>query len=204
MTTPPSRRNLSVEKILEQANEIVRLEGTDALTMRRLADECGVTPMALYHHVKDKDEVLERVLDAVVGDVLAVELSGDPSQRLLAFSEGLYSVMMANPGVGRYWTSIGVTVPNMAVVTERFFELLADCGVHGDRATNALDCLVVYIVGGIAYNLSRPAGIRYGLMDDIDPDATPLLAELIDTYANRDPDRQFRIGLGALWAGMND
>lgn len=203
MSSTSQRRNLSVDRILQEAGRIVRHEGADALTMRRLADECSVTPMALYHHVKDKDQVLELVLDSVVAEMLDIELSGKPDEKLIAFCEGIYTVMMANPGVGRYWTSVGVTVPNMATVTERLFELLTGCGVTGERAADGLDCLVVFIVGAVAYNLSRPPGVRYRLLEDVDPDATPLLAELIDLYAARDPDRQFRNGLHALWSGLS-
>lgn len=39
-------------------------EGLDRLTMRRLADEVGTTPMALYHHVRNKDDLLVLLLEA--------------------------------------------------------------------------------------------------------------------------------------------
>ena len=49
---------LSREALVEAAMALADREGLDALTIRRLAGEIGVTPMALYWHVKDKDELL--------------------------------------------------------------------------------------------------------------------------------------------------
>ena len=187
---------------MAEASSIVRVEGVEALTMRRLADACGVTPMALYHHVSDKDDVLERVLDEVAGEAAGFAVEGDATGQLLDFSENLYRVMIANPGVGRLWTSRGITVPNMALLTERFFGLLADCGITGPEAAATLDTLVVHIVGGVAYNLSRPPGIRYELVKVELPTPTPLLDSYIDAYARRDPDAQFRRSLEQLWNGI--
>ena len=43
--------------------------GVDALSMRRLAQELGVVPMALYKHVANKDELLDGMVDVVVGEI---------------------------------------------------------------------------------------------------------------------------------------
>ena len=54
-----ARRDLSVDEVVDQAVAILRAEGEEGLSMRRLADACGVTPMAIYHHLDDKEAVLE-------------------------------------------------------------------------------------------------------------------------------------------------
>lgn len=199
---PSTRRDLTVDEIVRRGGAIVRSEGDDALTMRRLARACGVTPMALYHHVADKDDIIDRILDEVAGEVLAVTLDGPAPERLLGFTEGAYRIMTANPGVGRLWATRGITVPNMALITERFFELIADCGVEGKTAAAALDALVLYLIGGIAYSLSRPPGIRKDLLVSVDAERAPRLAGVIDSYSERDPDQRFRWGLERLWKGI--
>lgn len=88
------------------------------------------------------------------------------------------------------------------MATERAFELLVDCGLEGEQVTAPLDCLVVYIVGGVAYNLSRPPGIRYQFLEGSDRGTTSLLFSLIEGDADRDADEQFRRGLEALWGGL--
>ncbi len=62
------RRGLTREEIVERALEIGDREGLDAVSVRRVASELGVTSMALYRHVKDKNDLLSAMLDAVMAD----------------------------------------------------------------------------------------------------------------------------------------
>lgn len=56
---------LSPEVIVDAALRVIEREGFDRLTMRAVAAELGVTPMAIYYHVPDKDALVELVLEAV-------------------------------------------------------------------------------------------------------------------------------------------
>lgn len=51
--------------------------GLDGLSMRRLATELGVVPMALYKHVANKDELLDGIIDTVVGEIDLGPVEGD-------------------------------------------------------------------------------------------------------------------------------
>ncbi|MCU1461832.1 MAG: tetR1 [Acidimicrobiales bacterium] len=65
---------------------IVRKDGRDALSMRRLAAELGVTPMALYHHVADKPALMDALIEQVWLEVIerAAGQVGDPIETILA------------------------------------------------------------------------------------------------------------------------
>jgi len=63
------RAPLSREKILGAAVALADEDGVESLSMRRLAQELGVVPMALYKHVANKDELLDGMLDVVVGEI---------------------------------------------------------------------------------------------------------------------------------------
>jgi len=62
------RRRLSRQAIVEQALEIGRAEGLDAVSLRRLATDLGVTPMALYRHVRDKQDLINAMTEVVLDD----------------------------------------------------------------------------------------------------------------------------------------
>ncbi|MEX2570982.1 MAG: TetR family transcriptional regulator, partial [Gemmatimonadota bacterium] len=64
-----SRRALSRQRVLEAAVEIADARGLDALTMRSLAREVGVEAMSLYHHVANKDDVLDGMVDIVFSEI---------------------------------------------------------------------------------------------------------------------------------------
>jgi AcrR family transcriptional regulator len=63
------RAPLSRGRVLRAAVALADEGGVDALSMRRLAQELGVVPMALYKHVSSKDELLDGMVDVVVGEV---------------------------------------------------------------------------------------------------------------------------------------
>jgi AcrR family transcriptional regulator len=60
---------LSRDRVLRAAVALADEGGVDALTMRKLAQELGVVPMALYRHVANKDELLDGMIDVVVGEI---------------------------------------------------------------------------------------------------------------------------------------
>jgi AcrR family transcriptional regulator len=63
------RVRLNRERVFRAAVELADEAGIDGLSMRRLADELGVVPMALYKHVSNKDELLDGMVDAVIGEI---------------------------------------------------------------------------------------------------------------------------------------
>ena len=60
---------LSKERVLDAAVALADAQGVEALSMRRIAQELGVVPMALYKHVANKDELLDGMVDVVVGEI---------------------------------------------------------------------------------------------------------------------------------------
>jgi len=67
--TAPAREPLTKERILAAAVALADDGGVEALSMRRLAQELGVVPMALYKHVGNKDELLDGMTDVVVAEI---------------------------------------------------------------------------------------------------------------------------------------
>jgi AcrR family transcriptional regulator len=64
-----SRVPLSRERVLRAAVALADEGGAESLSMRKLAHELGVVPMALYKHVSNKDEMLDGMVDVVVGEI---------------------------------------------------------------------------------------------------------------------------------------
>lgn len=73
--TPPSvpsasvRTPLSRQRVLDTAMALADRDGIDALTMRSLADALDVKPMSLYHHVANKEAILDGIVDAVFAEI---------------------------------------------------------------------------------------------------------------------------------------
>jgi len=89
---------LSKRTVTEGALKLADANGLDALTIRKLADQLGVTPMALYWHFRSKEELLEGVSEQVWAEIDVNVDSGAPWwAQLQGMLESLVSVLRAHP-----------------------------------------------------------------------------------------------------------
>src|ERR1700712_2596379 len=63
------RAPLSTDRVLRAAVTLADDAGIDSVSMCKLAQELGVVPMALYKHVGNKDELLDGMVDVIVGEI---------------------------------------------------------------------------------------------------------------------------------------
>jgi AcrR family transcriptional regulator len=87
------------EQIAAAAMRIADAEGTDAVTMRRVATELGAGTMTLYHYVANKQELLALMDDAMMGELLVPddELSPDWREGLAQIARRSYAVFRRHP-----------------------------------------------------------------------------------------------------------
>lgn len=71
------REPLSRDRVLQAAVALADVVGIEALSMRRLAQELGVVPMALYKHVANKDELVDGMVDVVLTGIEPVDPTPD-------------------------------------------------------------------------------------------------------------------------------
>jgi AcrR family transcriptional regulator len=71
------RARLSRERVLLGAMTVADAGGIASLTIRSLAAELGVKPMSVYHHVANKDEILDAIVDLVFSEIELPALDGD-------------------------------------------------------------------------------------------------------------------------------
>lgn len=84
--------------MVDRALALVDKSGLDALTIRKLATELGVTPMALYWHFRGKDELLEGLAERVWSEIdLTVDRTAPWTEQIRALLESLLTVLRAHP-----------------------------------------------------------------------------------------------------------
>ena len=100
---PVANIPLTEDRLVSTALAIINTSNVESLTMRRLADELGVTQMAAYHHVKGKDQLLELALDRLLASVvLPPKDFGTWDERLLERFVSMIDALSAYPGMGAY------------------------------------------------------------------------------------------------------
>ena len=126
--------SLQPERVVASALRIVDEQGLDALTVRKVADEFGVTPMALYWHFANKDALLDAVGEFVVGELRlpddALGLEGYLRHGMTA----LVDVMRAHPNATPLMASRLLLSDVGRDLTEVTLGKLADAGYDVDRA----------------------------------------------------------------------
>jgi AcrR family transcriptional regulator len=92
------RPRLTKSAVVGRALKLADRDGIDALTIRRLATELGVTPMALYWHFRSKEELLAGLSDHIWNEVdLEVDQSAPWPDQLRAIMKSLVEVLRAHP-----------------------------------------------------------------------------------------------------------
>ena len=139
---------LSREAIVDHALALADLEGLGAVSIRRIAQDFGVTPMALYWHVKNKDELLaamgDRMLDSLV-------LPADDGKRdldeLREVMAQLVSALSAHPGSTGLAQVRVLQCETGQLLAERALDILRRSGFSVERSANlARACLQTAIM----------------------------------------------------------
>ncbi|HEY8526584.1 MAG TPA: TetR/AcrR family transcriptional regulator [Acidimicrobiales bacterium] len=201
----PRADGLTVERILAVSLAIVDAEGLDALTVRRIADELGTGSATLYRHVTSREELLELLVDHVIGDVrqppaelgwrAKVERLATELRRVLIEHAGLVPALATSPLLG----------PNAMRGADRGLASLLEGGFPPKVAVLAYRSLLDYVLGTVFFDTSRVGRrrrhVRDALADDPFLVAPALRAhdEAIGATTNEDV---FRFGLRALLDGI--
>jgi len=94
------------DRIAEVALRILAKEGPAAVSMRRVAQAVGITPMAIYHHFPNREALLHTITDREFARLLsyiqAHPLRGSAENRLLLVMQGYSDYALANPRVFGY------------------------------------------------------------------------------------------------------
>ena len=94
------RTPLTRAMIASVAADLIKAEGLEALTMRSVAAKLGVSAMALYHHVEDKDEIIRLVGDDILGGIeLPDPESGDWRELLTTTALAAHEALLSVPGM---------------------------------------------------------------------------------------------------------
>ncbi|MBZ4319210.1 TetR/AcrR family transcriptional regulator [Streptomyces huiliensis] len=135
------------------AYEIILKEGAEHLTMRRLAAALDSTAMAVYYHVRDKDELLALVLEHVARNLPRPPLPDDPRERLVVVCGLMHQAFADHPWVVPI-VARGELVGMSAVwMTEEILGALTAYGLGREEAFWAHQTLWYYTAG---HALSTP------------------------------------------------
>ncbi|ANW18585.1 TetR/AcrR family transcriptional regulator [Streptomyces clavuligerus] len=152
---PGRPRRLGPETIVAAARRIIDEEGVEAVSMRRVAREVGSTPMALYHHVRDKDELLLLTLAGTSTAVPRPALPADPRERMIAVAVHMHGLLKRMPWVLKVLALGDLTDPKALWMAEEIVQSALDSGLDEARAVRAYRTVWHFVYGDLVLTAAR-------------------------------------------------
>ena len=209
------RPRLSKAAVVGRAIALADAEGLDALTIRRLAQELGVTPMALYWHFRNKDELLNGLSDQFWSEIdTDVDDAVPWPDQLRALLDSLVQVLRQHPSASQLLVAGEKQSPAALEAIEVTLEVLSRGGFDPRHASaiarNGLwtGLMLAMSEPGYGPSLSEPDRaeqqrrnrIRLAMLP---PDRYPCLVEAAEPMtACDDPDFHYRFGIDLFISGV--
>src|SRR3954453_3741697 len=131
-----SKRQLTPGVVVERALALADSGGLGEVTIRRLARDLGVTPMALYWHFRNKDELLDAMMGRVFAEVdLALDESATWLEQFRALMDSLAGALRGHPGVGPLFATRTSSSKSSLRMTEVALDTLRRGGFSPTEAT---------------------------------------------------------------------
>ncbi len=212
ISSPEPRIRLTRERVLAAAIVHADAGGLEALTMRKLADELGVAPMALYRHVANKDDLIDGMVDLVFAEIDLPPDGADWRAAMRTRAMSVYAALL------RHRWAIGLmesrTNPGPANLRhhDAVIGSLRAAGFAMDRVAAAYSVLDSYIYGYALTKLNLPfddtsdiADVAQEMLEPFPAGEYPNLLAFITDYAmlpGYDYANEFERGLDIVLDGL--
>lgn len=201
------RPPLDRDQIVGAALRAIDSEGSDNLSLRRLAGDLDVSPMSLYWHVRDKAHLLDLVGEAVLESIELPRQTGDWQEDLRSVHRSMRAALERHPNtadlmIGRArYGSAGLAL------FEAILRILIDAGFTPEAAFAAYDSLYLFTLG-YAATASRTAsfvaiqleGLAY--LRSLPAERFPAIHAVAPEIGRRPADARFEVGLDVVLEGI--
>jgi TetR/AcrR family tetracycline transcriptional repressor len=214
--TPDEKTRLTKSAVVEQALTLADDEGPEALTIRRLAEALGVTPMAIYWHFKNKEQLVTAVANHVMSEVAPDRDPGAPWQeQLRSMVEALVRVVRAHPsGPALLAAADKASVETFSRATDAALGLLQEAGFTLGEGFQVASYLLHHTVGLVEREPGRIPGMseeesveclrQHRLaLEALPADRYPRLVEYAATLEDHpDLEAYYAFGVDLMMAGV--
>jgi AcrR family transcriptional regulator len=205
------RPQLSREVVVEAALQVLDAEGGEALTMRRVADQIGVSASSLYGYVSNKEELVQLVLDRIFQEIEVPPTGGNWQETLKELARAMLAMYRRHRGVAVLTLGRVAVTPSMLAISERLLAELRAAGMP-DQVSAFVGDLGGLYVGAIAYEqdvtpVAGPGAADFiaqftEWMRSLPADQFPNTIAMADTLTRGSADDRFEWGMDVLVRGL--
>ena len=207
-----ARPRLSRERVLQGAVAVADAGGIAALTIRTLATELGVKPMSVYHHVANKEEILDGIVDIVFSEIELPEIGGDWHEEMRKRAASAREAMRRHPwAIGLVETR---TSPGFATLRhhDAVIGTLREGGFSVEMTAHAFALIDAYVYGFALSEATLPFNgpdtvpeVAEQMMAQFTPEDYPHLVEFSVEHVMKpgyDYGEEFEFGLSVILDGL--
>lgn len=200
-------------EILAATRVIIDRDGSQKLTMRRLAAELGVGVTTLYHHVRDREDLLVQLLNEIGEQTPFPELPSAPRDRIIAAATAIHDGLAAQPWITEIITIDGIIDrigPSMLRTIETIVAGAVEAGCTPDQAVEVFRNIWYFTAGEILVRADpdrlqaeqERAADQQTFFGNLDPDEQPRMAAIGDRWPALAARDTYVSGLTALVDGL--
>jgi AcrR family transcriptional regulator len=206
-----TREPLTRDRVIEAALRVMDDEGLEAVTMRRIAREVGVEAMSLYHHVEDKEDILDGICERVMAGFEFPEPVGDWAEDVRRGARAWRRLLKEHPNVMRLFAEERgpIRSPESMRPMEFALRLLRSGGLSDRGTAMAFHAFGGYIQGFVMMELGSIAGgsdpehaKAHAALAASLPDEFDALSAVAPHFVECGADEQFEFGLDLLIRGL--
>ncbi len=204
----PAKAPLSRDVIVAAALDLLRREGLDGMSLRKVATALDTGAATLYAYVEDLQELQTLVLDRALGGVEVNAHPGAPwKSRLRDLLVSYFHVLGQSPGLALLAMRTVAAGPNTLRLLEALLALLDEAGVDPSTAAWAVDLLLLWITGSAVEQSLRqggrdPLGLVGQVIGGVAPDRFPRIHAARDELTSGSGYERFTWGLDVFLAGI--
>lgn len=190
---------------------IVDESGIEALSMRKVAQRLDVPVMNLYHYVRTKDELLDRLADRALAELDLVARGATWDAQIAHLFRTLHAGFVAHPGLARLFADRAVSGAAAYRASDTALGVLLEAGFSDREAVDAFTALLTYTLGASLFAVARspesPSEAekrRLARLAEARPEELPALDRVRDHLQVRGTREQFEYGLQHLLGALRD
>lgn len=196
------RRRLNRNRVLDAAVGLADESGVEALTMRRLGERLGVEAMSLYKHVAGKEDILDGIVDLVIGEIDMPSPGSDWRSAMRQRAESARRVLVRHPWAIGMMESQSTLGPNALRYVDAVIGTLRQAGFPIRMAAHAFVLLDSFVYGLVVQEVAMPTvGADASELSPEFATEFPYLAEMIASHATGPGysyDEEFEFGIEQL------
>lgn len=197
--------------MLEAAVRLADEQGSEAITMRRLAQQLGVEAMSLYYHVGSKAQLLTGIVDVVLGQVELPAPGADWRAAIRTIAISTHRILGDHPWAASLMLAPERTLPARLRYMEALLGSLRQGGFSATMAHHAYHALDSYIAGftlweaNFRFDATQLPSLANAFLNELPAGEYPYLIEHVGVHLQeRDPDDpgEFAFGLELILEGL--